>query len=338
MRIRASQWPRVLYRVVRDRAFEAAGHVPRSRRDPAAKVLSGIQLGLRLRCNGSDAYVLYHGNHFAPRAYANLGAERVAWLRIDEIGRFNSEVLPRVEGTIVVVTGESDLTVPSAFPRECAALVESGRVKRWFAVNYDGSAYGSLVTAVPLGMNFHAKHSLEYDGSRCIPFDAPDPQEQERAWLEGVSACPIASRLPLAFGDFWLNNSSRHGRYGETRADISSVLRRSGCVVFPERILATSELAEAYRRHAFVISPHGRALDCFRTWEALLSGCIAIVKRSPIDPLYDGLPVAIVEDWREVTQRSLEAWIERFGDTFDRTRLIERLSLDYWLRSIAAAR
>jgi hypothetical protein len=53
--------------------------------------------------------------------------------------------------------------------------------------------------------------------------------------------------------------------------------------------------------HAFVASPHGNGLDCHRTWEALALGCIPIVKRSPIDKVFQGLPVWIVGSWKEVT-------------------------------------
>ncbi len=62
------------------------------------------------------------------------------------------------------------------------------------------------------------------------------------------------------------------------------------------------DLAQAY----FVLSPAGTGLDCYRTWEALLVGCIPIVKSSALDSLYADLPVVIVDDWRQITQEFLE--------------------------------
>jgi hypothetical protein len=64
--------------------------------------------------------------------------------------------------------------------------------------------------------------------------------------------------------------------------------------------------------YAFVVSPHGNGLDCHRTWEALCLGCIVIVKTSPIDSLYEDLPVLIVKDWSEINQSLLNDTVKSF--------------------------
>eukprot|EP01094_Clydonella_sp_ATCC50884_P024300 TRINITY_DN6054_c0_g1_i1.p2 TRINITY_DN6054_c0_g1~~TRINITY_DN6054_c0_g1_i1.p2 ORF type:complete len:299 (-),score=75.73 TRINITY_DN6054_c0_g1_i1:247-1143(-) len=55
----------------------------------------------------------------------------------------------------------------------------------------------------------------------------------------------------------------------------------------------------------FVASPEGFGTDCFRTWEALLSGSFPVVKSSAIDPLFDGLPVLIVKKWTDLSPELL---------------------------------
>jgi hypothetical protein len=55
----------------------------------------------------------------------------------------------------------------------------------------------------------------------------------------------------------------------------------------------------------FVISPEGAGMDCHRTWEAILLGCIPIIKRNPITPLVENLPVLIVEDWSQVSKNTM---------------------------------
>ncbi len=334
-------WPLTIYRTVRDRAYEATGHVPAPRRQ-AGNYLNGIQLGLSLRHNGSAAYVVYHGRFFDLATYQGLEDGGVAWLRIDEIGRFNHEVLPRLERPIVVLTPESDWTVPSDFPAECAALVRSGKVRRWFANNYDHSAHREVMVPLPIGLNYEYKYRLEKKTSELrdgyFRVHAPVPARQDARWDDvRQSALPPSRRVPLAFGDFALNNSSRSRRYGESRADIQAVLARTDAVVFPSRRMPREALCRAYGRHAFVISPHGRGLDCYRTWEALACGSIVIVKRSGLDPIYEGLPVVIIDRWEEITRANLERWLQAYGDTFDRARLWQVLSLEYWQREIAAA-
>ena len=51
----------------------------------------------------------------------------------------------------------------------------------------------------------------------------------------------------------------------------------------------------------FCISPPGKAPDAHRTWEALHMGCIPIVSSfEPLNSLYEGLPVIIVNDWAKI--------------------------------------
>jgi hypothetical protein len=54
-------------------------------------------------------------------------------------------------------------------------------------------------------------------------------------------------------------------------------------------------------------------------------GCIPIVKRSPIDYLYADLPVAIVDEWSQITALNLQRWLERSGAAFDRLPLRQTL-------------
>ncbi len=87
------------------------------------------------------------------------------------------------------------------------------------------------------------------------------------------------------------------------------------------------ELAES----KFVLSPPGKGLDCHRIWETLLMGSIPVVLSSTLDPLFDDLPVLIVNDWQEVTEEFLEATYEQMTT---KTYNMQKLFGDYWLRQI----
>jgi hypothetical protein len=84
-------------------------------------------------------------------------------------------------------------------------------------------------------------------------------------------------------------------------------------------------------KYAFVIAPHGNGLDCHRQYEALCLGCIPIVKTSPIDPVYKGLPVLIVKEWSDVTEALLRNTIRKFKTISFNYR---RLLLSYWIQKI----
>ena len=60
-------------------------------------------------------------------------------------------------------------------------------------------------------------------------------------------------------------------------------------------ILPPANTWEEQSQYQFILSPHGAGIDCFRTWEALVLGCIPIVKKSHISELFQDLPVIAVE-------------------------------------------
>lgn len=59
------------------------------------------------------------------------------------------------------------------------------------------------------------------------------------------------------------------------------------------------------KQHRFVASPPGHGLDTHGTWEALVAGCIPIVPHSPLDPMFDDLPVWLIHSWKEVNDVSI---------------------------------
>jgi len=82
----------------------------------------------------------------------------------------------------------------------------------------------------------------------------------------------------------------------------------------------------------FCVCPPGNGVDSHRTWEALLLGCIPIVLYyEPIIPLYENLPVYIVNDWEEITEESLlmkqmEIAAKEYTDV--------KLYMNFWLSQI----
>ncbi len=81
----------------------------------------------------------------------------------------------------------------------------------------------------------------------------------------------------------------------------------------------------------FTLSPIGLGPDCYRTWEALLCGSIPIVRSCHLDPLYEGLPVLIVDTWTDITEEFLkQKYYEITAKKYD----ISKLYSEYWLDKI----
>jgi hypothetical protein len=87
--------------------------------------------------------------------------------------------------------------------------------------------------------------------------------------------------------------------------------------------------------YQFVLSPHGAGLDCHRTWEALLLGCIPIVKTAKLNDLFTDLPVIVVNDWREISPVLLKESIHKLRQP---NNGINKLLMRYWKKQITASK
>lgn len=90
---------------------------------------------------------------------------------------------------------------------------------------------------------------------------------------------------------------------------------------------------EQMARAKFIISPEGAGLDCHRIWEALLVGCIPIVKSSMLDGMLANLPVAIINDWQEVSEEFLDKKYKEIQSNIP-VYEYEKLYFDYWNKLI----
>ena len=81
----------------------------------------------------------------------------------------------------------------------------------------------------------------------------------------------------------------------------------------------------------FTLSPRGYGIDCYRTWEALLIGCIPIVRHSQLDPLYEGLPILVIDDWKELTEEFLD---EKYKEIVSKEYDIAPLFIKYWFNKM----
>lgn len=259
----------------------------------------------------------------------------IIWLQTHQVARFVFKVLPYIQTHFFLYINDGDRTFPASYRTafDVDALIRDPRVIHIFGQNVDYSGRDGKVSGIPIGVDFHTvAHS-----SLCRHFgETRQTVEEQMHLLEDLLATlkPTSERIPKAYVDFHLNN--RGNVFGESRAQIFQRIYPSGVIDFPQNRIPRHELWAAKGQYAFSISPHGAGLDCHRTWEDLLLGCIVIVKTSPLDPLYEGLPVVIVKDWSEITRSNLNKWLKRYGDAFTNPRYRERLTHEYWMNVMRA--
>lgn len=265
---------------------------------------------------------------FDPARFDHVKDGDLVWMRSFALPQFMDEALPRIQARFTLVTGDEDWGIPSSFDR-AHELLEDPRLILWFAQNFDGTSQHPKLHLLPIGLDFHTLANYpKWDYWQR----SPATQEAELRKIIARSK-PNRERLLRVHADFHFNMTT-HVRWGENRGTIQKRLERNPNVDFLPTFLRRMNLWREKTRYAFIISPHGNGLDCHRTWESLVLGCIVIVKRSPLDPLYEGLPVVIVEDWNEITTDNLNLWHEQHRDAFDRPEVQEKLTNRYWIERI----
>jgi hypothetical protein len=117
-------------------------------------------------------------------------------------------------------------------------------------------------------------------------------------------------------------------RYSVASA-VNTTARKS--IVFNLNKVDQAQYFADLKKHRFMVSPPGKGLDTHSTWEALQAGCIPILPRSPLDPLFTDLPVWLVDSWDEVTDEAVERKDKEFqGKKYN----WEKLFTPYWRKQI----
>lgn len=83
--------------------------------------------------------------------------------------------------------------------------------------------------------------------------------------------------------------------------------------------------------HKYCLSPPGRGIDTYRTWECLILGSIPIVLTSSMDFVYSQFPIIILEDWKYLKQEYLET---RYKIVVKKFKNIEKMGALYFLNQL----
>jgi hypothetical protein len=267
-------------------------------------------------------------------------------VKSDLLGGFVEHVLPGIRESIVLVTGDADVSPVAKF----RFLLDHPRVGHWFAQNCDVAEVHPRLTRLPIGFDNPVYTRLDKRLGFLITMAAGRTPFDPRVRLNDMGNQAVLQDVRAGFstplGDKPLEVLCcfLHSKHGSDPCDVPDrreaerVLRPLPFARFPASRVKQLDYWRSHERFAFEASPRGSGLDCFRTWEALFLDTIPIVKTSPLDELYrtEGFPVVIVDSWAEVTEAALARWrVEMAGRFTDAMR--SRLTNDHWLFRIRAA-
>jgi hypothetical protein len=265
--------------------------------------------------------------------FCELPYGTVVFVNLYHMKRFVAEVLPRLASPIVLVAG-CDTRSPSVEGHE--SLYTSPNILHAFIQNCDFSVRPpERVTVIPVGLNFHKLDPASNNQSRDMGLPSRPGNQQLTLKALREQVLPVQERPLSVYANFHLNmdtflRDSQAKTRRDARADALSVLCECPFVEFEKRQIPRNVVWQRYQNHSFEASPQGNGIDCHRTWEALLFKSIPIVKTSSIDSVFDGLPVAIVKDWSEVTEERLLIWREEFQEALEGP-IHPKLYSRYWI-------
>lgn len=231
------------------------------------------------------------------------------------IQAFISSVLPTIKSPFVLISGDCDEVCPSDIlnEKQFDSFINNNLIIHWFCQN--NVIKHPKITTIPIGIYYHT-------------IDLP-PIKQEESILN-ITKIPFYERKIKCYSNFHFSMSTR---FGSDRKQAYKLIPKD--LVYYESVrIDRHETWLNQTNYAFVISPHGNGLDCHRTWEALILGCIPIVRKSSIDVLYEDLPVLIVDEWTDITQQLLNETVKEFTT---KNFNMDKLKLEYWVNKFKSS-
>lgn len=189
---------------------------------------------------------------------------------------------------------------------------------------------------IPIGLDYHTistnpLHPWVMNIDTTVSSEGTTPVEQEGVLVHQIRAGmkPFYQRKIRIYSNVMLCPDRFNDRVNAINAIPANLISQQTFFI-PRTSTWKSML-----KYAFVLSPFGNGMDCHRTWEALLCGCIPIVRSSVFDELFEGLPVLIVDKWEDISLQLLVTTLAHFKDKLDKNEFrYEKLELSYYTKMI----
>lgn len=259
--------------------------------------------------------------------------KRTFYIRTHEANSPTPEMLrdwirSRPHPITLVINNQKDRSWPDDLSNQTAyeMILNEPKLHQVFAANARRFMEHPKLKPLPIGLKWNFRSTMAFSESKnglaetYTKFGAGSPEESEQLFYSRNRTLTVYFR-PMTYG-----SNKRTKLYTRDtpalkaiRWEIPPIVNETAkeSIVFADGKMSQDVLFEQLKTHRFVISPPGNGLDTHGTWEALLCGCIPIVPRSDLDPVFENLPVWLVDSWDEVTDESLREKDEYFKNRKD---------------------
>jgi hypothetical protein len=223
---------------------------------------------------------------------------------------------------IILVSGDGDNPIPSSYSfKTIHKILKNKNIKKWYIQNYDRSIINEKMYHYPIGLDLHTgKWLMEMKIKQKIDF------------YKKIRKQDCSYNKTKIFCDTHLSKTHHD------REIMYQALKDNKNIDFLDEQLDFKEIIDTYRKYKFVLSPRGNGLDCHRTWECFLCGCIVITTSSSLDNMWieHELPVVILKDWSKLNidnlVKRLESWYKKFNKFTKEEHILPKFKNSYWLK------
>ena len=277
--------------------------------------------GLAALCQATNRTLKSSSSNIDHDILSKLRPGGSVYICSEALPMFCNEYLPKIGHKFVLLSGDSDLTIDKKFIKQnkLCRLIDSPSLISWYAQNL--AFKHEKIKPMPIGLDLHTAH--EQPG--ILEAISYTPLQQEEILRHVISMAPkFKDRHPLAFADWHINP------FRGDRLEALSKLPKDLIHYIPKRF--NRETIWRMQTHfQFVICPQGGGLDCHRTWEAILLGCVPVVKKNNLLPLFEGLPILVVEQWSDINK---DLFFDFDIRNLDRSN-IQITELNYWRHKLS---
>jgi hypothetical protein len=232
-----------------------------------------------------------------------------------------AENLDLIKTPLFLITTDGDRPVPSSYLKNTVdKILNSNKIIKWMTQNYDKTIIHPKLDYYPIGLDLHTTRWL-INNSALQKIDFIKNIRNENKNKNKI------------FCDAHLHATSNE------RTKMHNKLKNNNDIIFLEKGVSYKEITNLYNSYQFVLSPEGNGLDCHRTWELFLLGCIVITKKSSLDDLWikHNLPVVILDKWGELNNdlnNKLDIWFKKYIQFTQKDYILNKFTNDYWLSII----
>lgn len=234
---------------------------------------------------------------------------------------FSQKYLDKIEYPFILVSGDSVLKIDENFLNqpEISRIIDHPLLVKWYAQNLTTRSF-KKVKNLPIGLDYHT------DASKTIfTSKKSNALQQESKLLSVLSKSKLFNNRTAKF----YSNFHFQLERGDRKSCFEMV--QGSHVYYEPQFLERHDCWINQTNFQFILSPEGVGVDCHRTWEALALCSVPIVVGKALLPLFEDLPVIVLEDWSLCTQDQLDYYTEWAQyETFDFTSLF----LSFWVDKI----